>query len=204
MQDHIDDYIEDAEDIYRLVVHPMILKSKAFDPRNMFHLGFVQTSMTVETSLLCQKFLGPGDTLHAYGCRNASKANVRFRAARSKIKPADRRVYCGAYQLVANDIRDIQRAGNIPDIDSADVVHEPEDGENAHVSLRIKINDDPDYDIFGTLTEITNLLWNRCHGPLLHVCECDTDMSPHPSGAIPDAPRGRCCGDIEANLSDNV
>ena len=100
-----------------------------------------------------------------------------------------RRVYCGAFQFRAEAIRALAHTEGLNDILSADVIHHIENGELAHSDLRIVLKPGQ-IDTEGTKTGIVDRLWNVGSGPLLHRCDCDTDIDPHPSANLDAAPAG--------------
>jgi hypothetical protein len=129
---------------------------------------------------------GAGQTLsyvHAYGCRTSRRRNQN--------RPEKRDIYCGAYRLNARHIRGLATTEGLPEVATADVVHEVEDNEIAHASLRVVLRDGiGEEDIEGVKTVIADRIWNNSRGPITHKCDGDSDLNPHPNVNLEAAPLG--------------
>jgi hypothetical protein len=127
--------------------------------------------------------------VHAYGCRLARQRNEEKKAS-GKFKEKDRQIYAGVYRLKARDIRALYGAAGLDEVLSADVVHQIERGEIAHVALEVALKPGYDLDPEGTKTAVIAVLWNTCSGPLGHVCDDDADVVGHPSELLATPPSG--------------
>jgi hypothetical protein len=186
--------IADADGIFRHVVHPMSFRgSKYFAPQNMMALRPEATtdgSCVFVTSVAWQKFVPSIALVHAYGCRLAAKQNDRLRAD-GKFTEEKRRIYCGAYQFEAGDIRALPDVEGLHGLEHADIVHAVELGEVAHADLRIRVNPNAG-DVEGLKTAIVDRIWQAAAiGPERHTCTADIDRLPHPFEKLEDAPSGQ-------------
>lgn len=185
------DPIGDDQSLYRPVVHPLAFTSKAFDIQNMFHLQS-EDDKTIVTSLVWQHFLPNEGALHEYGCRLANGMNQGIINRKGLLKEKERRAYCGSYQLTANVIRALAKTDELSEVAVADVLHEIENDEVAHINLKVTVRADWTGSITSTMTAIVDRLWRACRGPLKHTCPYDLDLSPHPSEGLPVPPTGGC------------
>jgi hypothetical protein len=164
--------IPDTDGLFRHWVHPTQFKGKngsRFAPEKIVRL-YDEDAHTLLASLAWQRYLPTTRHVHSYGCRLASGG----------------RIYCGAYGLYAGSVRDLVTTVGL---DSADVIHHPENDEIAHTDLRISLRIG-DTDEEGTKTAILDRLWQACSGPLRFICEDDRDVNPHPSTLLTVAPQG--------------
>ena len=137
----------------------------------------------IEASFVWDRYVPTQALLHAYGCRMSNKRNHR--------RPRDRDVYCGAYHLKASHVRALVGIARLPEVATADVVHQIEDNEIAHVGCVITLHAGGDEGgIEGVKTAIIDRLWSSCRGPLIHTCQMDRDLDPHPSNNLEVAPLG--------------
>ena len=141
------------------------------------------------TSLAWGRYLPTTGQIHDYGCRVAHHMNLKKQAEVTTFKEKHRRVYSGSYHLKANAIRALVTTAGRGEISSADIIHDMEEGEAAHASLRIVPREGHSF-AEGTKTEILDRLWNACSGPLRHTCDCDRDVNPHPSENLDTPPSG--------------
>jgi hypothetical protein len=109
-----------------------------------------------------------------------------------KARDGNRKVYCGAYRFTSAAVRLLAATEGLEEIEFADVTHREEDGEIAHTDLKIVLRVGNDLDIEGTITAIVDRLWNSCCGPHRHICDCDSEMDPHPSTLLEVPPVGGC------------
>lgn len=181
--------VKDGDNVFRLVIHPIAFRSKAFAVAKMIHLVWLDQE-TIVTSLAWEIFLPTAEMLHRYGCDHASSLNQKTLQDRGELRAKDIRVYCGSYQLRTNLVRGLAAMDGLDGVASADVVHLVEDGKIAHVNLEIKIDPEWSGDLEGTKTAIIDRLWNACRGPLRHVCRTDAQETLHPSAALEIPPSG--------------
>lgn len=169
--------IRDGDYLYRHTVYPLSFRKNIFAPSKLFHFVDDSASGAILGSLAWECFVPTPKYIHAYGCRLASRMNDR------KTASGDRRVYCGAYRLITRSIRALVGAEELAEVESANVTHLVEDGEIAHVELRIVLLAGT-VDLEGTKTAILDRLLNASHGPLTHICDCDGDLDEHPSTSL--------------------
>lgn len=152
---------------------------KVFNWEKAFRLNHDQTSGAIFGSMAWDHFLPTTAHIHGYGCRLAAKINDK-RKVGGELKKKNRHVYCGAYEVKAGLVRSLVGVEGLSDLASADVTHLIEDGEIAHAELRFKLSSEA-MSIEGTKTAIVVSLLNGVSGPIKHLCECDRDITPHPS-----------------------
>ena len=148
-----------------------------------------QNEGSLLASLTWERYVPTTEFIHGYGCRLAFRMNEKDRTA-GRYKEKNRRVYCGAYELKGKAIRALATSDGLNEILSADVFHHVEEGEIAHTDLRIVLKPGGLFDLEGTKTAILDRLWNRCCGPLKHVCDCDKEIPVHPSSSLITPPAG--------------
>jgi len=180
-------HIWDRDNLFRHSVYPVSFKGKRFNFGKLIGLRGPDAGPLV-TSLAWQKFVPSTDYVHRYGCRLAARRNANNTAKGKDIK-ASRQLYCGAYALTGAAVRALACTEQLNEISNADVIHEIEDGEIAHVNLRISLKPG-EYDVEGTKTAIVDRLWHAFVGPLRHRCDCDNDIEQHPSAMLDTAPGG--------------
>ncbi|WP_109487503.1 hypothetical protein [Occallatibacter savannae] len=181
--------LSDDDSVFRMVVHPVAFKGKSFSRGKMINLTTL-SEREIETSLVWEKFLASEADLHSSGCDLASRMNERTRIEKGEVKPKNRKIYCGAYQLPVAALGNLRLEAELPEIETTEVRHAPEDGQEAHVSLRVTLKHDYEGDVEGTKTAIADRIWASLHGPLRHICTCDDAINPHPSGDLEDCPLG--------------
>lgn len=171
--------IPKRDDVFRHVLFPVSFRSKRFAHDKM--IKFEQRDGLLKASLAWERYLPTTPHLHAYGCRLARDRNELGSGQR-------RSVYCGAYRFVAGAIRQLPTEPLMDDVIAVEVNHQIENGQLAHIDLQFRIRHGAD--IEASKTAIIDRLWAICSGPLRHVCECDTDLNPHPSSVLTDPPSG--------------
>src|ERR1700690_1223593 len=183
--------IPDRDSLFRQCVYPLAFRSSnRFAQDKLLRFTYEQSSGTLRGSLAWERFVPTTDLVHSHGCRLAFRMNEDLRTA-GKFKENARRVYCGSYQMNGKTIRALPTSEGLNEILSADVIHDVEAGEIAHTTLKIVLIPERVFDIEGTKTAIVDHLWNRCYGPLRHVCDCDKSMVAHPGSNLPDGPAGQ-------------
>lgn len=175
--------------LFRHCVFPVSFSGKAFKPEKYWRL-YDAVNNTIEASVACERFAPDASFIHAYGCRLAAGMNVdEEKKNGASLSEKNRRVYCGAYALTVDSVRGLVGTENLPEISSANVVHKIENDEIAHAAVLIEVT--PGYgSIEATKTAIIDRLWNATCGPLLHICDCDAKLNPHPSARLPQASAG--------------
>ena len=179
--------IPDGDSLFRHSIKPVSFKGKTFAPQKL--IALFGNAEVVQTSLAWQRYVPTTELVHSYGCRLALRRNDE-RKAEGTFKEKNRQVYCGAYQIKAVSIRALVGAEGLKEVVTVEVFHHVEEGEIAHTDLTIILNAKEGFDVEGTKTAIVDRLWNACSGPLLHVCDCDDDLAPHPSSELITAPGG--------------
>jgi hypothetical protein len=180
-------HISDGDNLFRHAIYPIPFKGNRYAPEKWLKF-YDQADGAIHGSLAWERYVPTAKHVHGYGCRVASRMNEKMQAA-GVSKNKTRRVYCGAYQLKGKAVRVLAGTEGLEEILSVDVVHHIEEGEVAHTNLRIVLKAG-DHSIEGTKTAIIDRLWNVCTGPLVHVCDCDRDVTPHPSLSLISAPAG--------------
>ena len=180
--------IADRDNYFRHSVYPVSFRGKSFASKNLMALRDLADGSLL-TSLTWQQYVPTTSYIHSYGCRMASRRNDKKRAD-GAYKEKNRQVYCGAYQLTGRAVRALATVENLHEISSADIIHHIEEGEIAHTDLRIVLKAGQ-FDIEGTKTAIVDRLWNTCTGPLRHICDCDTEIEPHPNSRLETPPAGQ-------------
>jgi hypothetical protein len=179
--------IPGGDELYRHAVHPAFLSKKQFAIGKFWNFG--DTSGTViEASLIWRRFAPVWQYVHSSGCDLAAARNAR-QNAKGSLTPKNRSAYCGAYGLKAKAIRNLSRIEGYPEVVGAQVVHKVEDTDIAHAALLFRI-DANTTNVEDVKTAIFDRLWRSTRGPAKHVCECDTDIQPHPSEKLDLAPGG--------------
>lgn len=180
--------IGEHDGLFRHLVFPLAFRGRAFQWEKGMKL-WDEPDRTVLASVAWERFVPTIAEIHGYGCRLAFRMTEK-KQKEEKYREKDRRIYCGAYQFKAGQIRAIARTEGLEDVLSADVIHHIEDGEIAHADLRFTLSEEPKFDIEGTKTAILVRLWHSCNGPLVRKCDCDNDILDHPSSALPTPPSG--------------
>ena len=180
--------ISDDNNLFRHSVYPTSFQGKTFAREKLLKLydEVNGAERLIVASVAWERYLPTTKYIHLYGCRLASKRNDKARRE-NKFKEKSRQIYCGAYQIEARAVRAI--VDELPEILRADVVHQIEDGEIAHTALQFYLISE-EFDVEATKTAIIDRLWNASYGPLRHVCECDKDLTAHPSSTLTVAPHG--------------
>jgi hypothetical protein len=181
----------DNDRLFRHCVYPIAFNTKtsSFANQKMWYFKPMADG-AIHASLAWERYVPTLEDLHGYGCRLAAGINERKRLRQgTKYREKDRHHYCGAYQVKGKAIRALAFTPELDGIESADIVHQIEAGEIAHVDLRIVLK--PGVDEEGTKTAIVDRLWNACSGPLKHTCDCDKDISVHQSSNLGPAPAGK-------------
>jgi hypothetical protein len=179
--------IPGGDNLFRHAIYPLFLSKKSFASEKLIHLS-KEADGSLLTSVAWERYVPTVEHIHSYGCRIALGINDKKRAV-GKLTDKNRHFYCGAYQLGADAVRALVSAENLDEISSADVIHHIEAGEIAHTDLRILLKPGVS-DIEDTKTAIIDRLWNIFSGPLMHVCDCDLDVSPHPNLTLTTPPTG--------------
>jgi hypothetical protein len=179
--------IPDGDNLFRLCTHPI-----SFDSRDRFVPGKVikiydEPDGSLVASLAWERLVPTTDLVHAYGCRLSLGINRRA-VAKGSYQKEKRSIYCGAYKLRASAVRALPN--EVDEVRFADVVHRTESGEIAHTDLRIVLFQRADLNVESTKTAILACLWNVCQGPLRHMCDCDSEVNPHPNLNLDVAPLG--------------
>jgi hypothetical protein len=178
--------VSDNAGLFRHCVYPNAFKGRVFLPEKLWY--FKEEGGSLYGSLAWDRYLPAIPDVHAYGCRFAFGMNAK-KAKDGQLKAKDRLFYCGAYNIRGRSVRALVRTPGLNQVTAADVFHLVEEGQIAHVALKIStVPDDPHHE--GTKTAIVDRLWNSCLGPLRHICTDDRDVAPHPSAQLLDAPLG--------------
>lgn len=181
--------VPDHDSVFRHSVHPVSFRGgKVFDPRNLFHLSH-RLDGSIQTSLAWQRYLPTIDHVHDYGCRMAHRRNENNIAA-GTYKEKNRQIYCGAYEMRARSIRQLFGSELLDEIAKADITHEPEEGEIAHLNVIITLRAGTSVDPENTKTAIVDRMWRASQGPATHICGRDQDVSNHPGSTLVAAPGG--------------
>lgn len=182
--------VPDEESVWRSAVFPIAFKTKQkqLSPKSFFKLWPADEGpFVLEMSLARQRCAPTLPMVHGFGCRLAASQNQN---QADRGKPTDR-VYCGAYELQAGSIRSLQSTHNLAQVKEVQVLHCIENGEFAHINLRIKVDTNGDEDAIEPLkTLIIDRLWHQSAGPAKHICGCDEAVQPHPSDWLQESPRG--------------
>lgn len=179
--------IPTGDSVFRHVVWPFAFSKKAFNQGKAFALHN-EADGSLLTSVGWSRYLPTETRIHAYGCRLAAGMNTKLNAA-GTVNPKDVRIYCGAYELSEIHVSELKYTDGLDEIISSELKHNIEGGEIAHSDLKIVIREDVT-DVEATKTAIIDRLWNKCRGPMPHVCECDRDRA-NPGGALlPEPPSG--------------
>ena len=179
--------VSDNAGLFRHCIYPNAFKGKSFLPEKFWHLVKMNDG-AFYGSLAWDRYLPRIPDVHAYGCELASRMNVK-KIKSGILKPRDRLFYCGAYNIRGRSVRALARTPGLSEVTAADVFHLIENGQIAHVALKISILPNDPY-VQGTKTAIVDRLWNSCSGPLGHTCAYDQDVVTHPSVGLPDGPAG--------------
>jgi hypothetical protein len=183
--------IPDGDHLFRATVHPNAYKIKKqsdqFVTSKAFKLEATPNDPAAFIGSLVWGRLAPTDVhVHDYGCRLAAKMNVN---AKNQGR-STQYVYCGSFQVEARAIRQLPRAHNLNEVISASISHFPEDGEVAHAELKVTFDLNLVKGIEGSKTAVLIHLWNSCRGPMVHKCNCDFALNPHPSTTLVEPPKG--------------
>lgn len=181
--------ISDSALLFRHVIFPIAYKNKRFAYERFIKI-YEEHDGTLLASLAWERYLPTIRHVHDYGLRLAEFMNDAERA-KGRYKENSRRIYSGAYQLSARNIRalgaiDGQLAALIAFVD---VLHHIENGEIAHTDLIIRLQPDLP-DIEGAKTAIVDRLWNLCFGPLRHEMVDGSDITLHSGQQLPTGPSG--------------
>lgn len=179
--------IPDGDSLFRHSIKPLSFRGSRFVGSKFVKL-YDEADGSLLASLAWERYMPTARHIHEYGCRLAFGINERKRV-RGELSEKSRHVYCGAYQITGGAVRALATTPNLDEISSADIIHHIEDGEIAHTDLRIFIKPGT-VNIEDTKTAIVDRLWNSCSGPLKHICDCDLDISPHPSLSLTTPPAG--------------
>jgi hypothetical protein len=187
--------VPNGANLFRHVFHPVSFSGARATrfAQNKFlklndYFGADGMQCGVIASVAWDRYLPTENHVHEYGCRLARKRNRGIEAA-GKTK-ASRNTYCGAYTFTAAALRALTGAVNLDEVISADVIHHVEAGEIAHTDLIILFQQRDDFDVDGTKTAISALLWAICAGPWRHSCEEDRGVANHPSAGLSEGPLG--------------
>jgi|SRR5580704_9685944 hypothetical protein len=143
--------------------------------------------ITLSSSLTMGALAPNQRELRCHGCRVARRMNEKDKQS-DRYKEASRRIYCGSYHIPAGSIGDL--ATVMSEVTAARVIHEPEDGEVAHVALLADLSVTDSVLVEGAKTKIIHSLWQSSRGPLRHVCGDDADTVNHPSSRLEEPPAG--------------
>jgi len=181
--------IPDNDNLFRHCTHPISFKKERFASEKVIKIYDEPDGKTLLASLAWERFVPTTKLVHGYGCRLSLGINNRAKA-RDKFDPTRPNVYCGAYRLSADTVRALR--ADLDEVESADVIHNIEEGEISHTDLRIVLIPSDGLDRENTKTAIVDRLWYACCGPLRHTCDCDFGINPHPSLSLITAPKGAC------------
>ena len=180
--------IPNDDNLFRHSIYPVSFRGKRFAQEKLLRLE-EETAGSLVTSLAWERYAPTAQYVHEYGCRLAVRRNKQKRDE-GKYKEKDRQIYCGVYQLTGGAVRSLANQGRpLDEIVRADVVHEVEYGEIAHINLRVRLKSDHK-DVEGTKTAIIDRLWNVCRGPVQHVCYEERDLPTHPNVELSVPPAG--------------
>jgi hypothetical protein len=184
--------IPNGDLLFRHAIFPNCYSKQRFVPEKVMYLKLKEgTENVLVGSLAWQKYVPTEKDVHDHGCRVARTMNRQFRA--KGTPPSNTRfLYCGAYQMEARAIRALRNIDQLPEVLSSHVVHHIEEGEVAHTDLVVVLKQNQVTHLSGTKTAISVSLWNFSSGPLIHTCECDRDVAPHPNNKMSSAPGGGC------------
>jgi hypothetical protein len=124
--------IPQNDNLFRGAHHPVAFRKRAFQYSKFIKL-YSDTPGLVEASFIWERYAPTLSFVHAYGCRTSKKRNQN--------RPEKRDIYCGAYQLNAWHIRGLATTEGLSEVVTADVIHQVEDNEIAHASLRVVLRD---------------------------------------------------------------
>jgi len=173
--------IPDSDSLFRHCIYPVSFKKKTFSSDKLWHLEVDELTGILHGSLAWERYVPAKKYVHEYGCRIESRRNSRRKAGTPSV-------YCGAYRLNGVAVRALNCL--IESVSSADVVHQVEDCEIAHVALRIGLKPEgPNVEF--TKTEILVSLWNACYGPLTYKDVWHQDIKPHPCSNLSTGPAGQ-------------
>jgi hypothetical protein len=179
--------IPDNDNLFRHCTHPISFKKDRFASEKVIKIYDEPDGKTLLASLAWQRFVPTTELVHGYGCRLSLGINNRANA-KGKIDANRRNIYCGAYKLSADTVRALRT--DLDEVESADVIHNIEEGEFSHTDVRIVLIPSVGLDRENTKTAIVDRLWYACTGPLRHICDCDMEINPHPSSNLITAPSG--------------
>jgi hypothetical protein len=176
--------VPSGDNLFRGAHHPVAFQKAVFRRAKFMKLYWdPKKPSLIEASFVWDKYAPTQALVHAYGCRVS--------AARNNRRPDRRDVYCGAYHLKAAQVCRLAATPGLEEIATAEVVHQVENNEIAHVASLIRLHHAADEEgIEGVKTAIVDRLWNGCSGPLKHTCDPDGDLDPHPSNSLELAPLG--------------
>jgi hypothetical protein len=184
--------IPDKDGLFRHVVFPNGFKSTKKRDKARFEykklIKWYDELDGIHASLAWERYLPTTKDVHGYGCRLASRRNESLKS-NGKYTEEKRNIYCGTYRLTAQTIHNLIFSPDFREILSTQVTHKIEEGEIAHVDVRVVLNSGWS-DIEGTKTAIMDRLWSKSTGPLKHVCEYDQDIDPHPNAQLETPPGG--------------
>jgi hypothetical protein len=176
--------IPPRDNIFRGAHHPV-----AFQKKNFRHAMFMKlysaedNPRQIEASFIWDRYAPTPSLVHAYGCRVSTARNQR--------QSRNRNVYCGSYHLKVDYVRSLAATEGLPEVATADMIHQIENNELAHAACIIRLRDETDEEaIEGIKTVIAERLWNGSRGPLTHTCTTDRDLDPHPNSGLDEAPLG--------------
>jgi len=176
--------LQQTDNVFRGAHHPVVFRKNLFQPGPFLRLWNDDNPRTIEASFIWQRYAPALSHVHSFGCRTSKQRNHTRR-------PDKKDVYCGAYNLKVSDIRGLASIEGLSEVATADITHEVENNEIAHASLKIELDAGVHEDaIEGVKTAIVACLWRRSCGPLLHRCNVDCNLAPHPSAQLPLGPSG--------------
>ena len=170
--------IPPGDNLFRGAHYPLAFRKTVFRRAKFIKLYWDATNPTlIEASFVWDRYAPTEGLVHAYGCRVSYRRNHR--------KPDKRDIYCGVYHLKVSHVRGLAATAGLPEVATADVVHQIEDNEIAHVGCDIRLGAAADEEgIEGIKTVIVDRLWSGCRGPLTHTCQMDRDLDPHPNNNL--------------------
>jgi hypothetical protein len=181
--------VPDGEYVWRSAVYPAAFKKQRLSTKAFFKLYADTSPFVLEMSLVREKYAPTLGMVHGFGCRLAASQN---RNLTKRGKDTDR-IYCGAYQLTVENIRQLTGLPNLSEVKKAQVLHVVEDGEFAHSNMRIEVDTGGDEDAMELIkTLIVDRIWSKSAGPSAHICAPDRNVEVHPSTWLEPGPNGPC------------
>ena len=177
--------ISNGDSLFRPAVHPLAFRNKRFHRLQYFKM-YTMLDGSLQTSVVWEKLAPASRFVHGFGCRLARKMNTEQIV---KQKDPDR-IYCGFYEFPTQLVRSLPDMDGLEELASSDAIHAVEGDEIAHANF-IVILKSTALDLEGTKTAIIDRIWNGCHGPATHCCECDLGVINHPMSLLPVPPLGK-------------